>query len=538
MLQRRWAMRNLLVAGVAVLVVSAVASGEIPQVMAYQGRVTDNAGNPMPDGNYPMQFRVYDNATGSGDPLWDSGTHSVGVSNGVFSVMLGQPPHPALALDFAQDYWLLVTFDGENQTPLRPLGSAGYAYMASGLVPGTQVSGEVASGLGAAIAGVNSATAPDASGLRGSAVGGAGVTHGVYAVSNSTDGDGLFARATAVAGQTYGVYAQSLSPSGTGVLGQTPATTGHTTGVRGESNSPDGTGVWGVASSVTGWNYGVFGETSSSAGDGVHGEASATAGDAFGGYFASASTSGRGVSGYAWAATGTTFGVYGESLSSNGRGVYGRASANTGDTYGVYGRNSATVGAGVMGVTDTHAGLDTSWCHGVWGQAGGDVCDVGCGVYYTAGLAGTGYKSCVVKTSQGPTLLYCQESPECWFEDFGEEQLMKGRAHVELDPLFLETVTIDESNPMRVFVQLRDDCRGTYVKPGTRGFDVVELQGGTSSARFAYRVAAKRRGFEEKRLDFFQPGTADPYLYPELRGRELRELDEERAGTKERQPVE
>jgi hypothetical protein len=132
-----------------------------------------------------------------------------------------------------------------------------------------------------------------------------------------------------------------------------------------------------------------------------------------------------------------------------------------------------------------------------------------------------------VKTSQGPTLLYCQESPENWFEDFGEGQLINGRAHIELDPLFLETVTIDEANPMKVFVQPQDmGCKGLAAMPGTTGFDVGELWGGTSNSVFTYRVVAKRKGFEAKRLDYCKAAETDSYLYPELREKLLWEHGE------------
>ena len=124
----------------------------------------------------------------------------------------------------------------------------------------------------------------------------------------------------------------------------------------------------------------------------------------------------------------------------------------------------------------------------------------------------------MVRTSQGPTLLYCQESPECWFEDFGEAQLVNRRAHIDLDPLFLETVTVDAADPTKVFVQPQDlSCKGLAVIPGATGFDVGELLGGTSNSPFTYRVVAKRKGFETKRLDYCKAGEDDPYLYPELR---------------------
>jgi hypothetical protein len=99
-----------------------------------------------------------------------------------------------------------------------------------------------------------------------------------------------------------------------------------------------------------------------------------------------------------------------------------------------------------------------------------------------------------------------------------------------LDPLFLETVTVDEDDPLNVFLQPQDpNCRGLAAVPGTSGFDAVELFGGSSNGWFSYRVVAKRKGFEDKRLDYCKAAETDSYLYPELREKELREHEEERA---------
>jgi hypothetical protein len=179
---------------------------------------------------------------------------------------------------------------------------------------------------------------------------------------------------------------------------------------------------------------------------------------------------------------------------------------------GVEGRVAPTANhdyRGVAGFATGGSGVN----YGVYGSASGGGTNIG--VYYSGGLAGTGTKSCVVKTSKGPTLLYCQESPENWFEDFGEGQLVNGRAHVVLDQLFLETVTIDAVYPMKVFVQPEGDCKGVYVSKGTDGFDVIELNQGRSNVPFSYRVVAKRKGFENRRLDYTKAGENDPYLYPD-----------------------
>jgi hypothetical protein len=672
-------MRRVFIAAVLSLLAVGSAFAEIPLVMGYQGRVTDDSGNPVADGSYIVMLRVYDAETG-GTELWNSNNQWVQVSAGVFSILLGESPQPALNLAFDQDYWLLVTFDGEDQTPRRRLASVGYAYMASGLVPGTEVSGSIAGGAmkvinteptgwSCGVWGETSSPGGDgvfgrATATAGSAWGTGGISHstgggGVYGIADavtgrnwggwfssaSDSGIGVYGEATATSGETYGVYGvsscfagrgvyggaigygvygeaslygvygvshstvigygvrgeasasmgdtygvrgQSASTQGTGVYGRASATTGGTyglygvsssaggTGVYGQSNAygvygvsygAGGTGVHGYAPSGTGYTYGVRGESASTWGKGVHGEASATTGGTYGGSFENCSTSGGGVRALANATAGTTYGVHATSFSTSGTGVYG-----SGDAYGVYGKGDSMYGTGVYGEGWATAVHGRAYTHGMLGEAtrqsgaswGGEFRSSspsgtgvsgwatatsgapvgvyglnsstagGFAVYSSGDFAASGSKSCVVRTSQGPTLLYCQESPECWFEDFGEGQLADGKAHVVLDPLFLETVRIDDANPVKVFVQPDDpDCKGIAVVRGTAGFDVIELSGGTSSGTFAYRVVAKRKGFETKRLDFCEAAKTDPYLYAELREKQLRQLEEERARMKE-----
>ncbi|MGC8798350.1 MAG: hypothetical protein ACP5PK_06810, partial [candidate division WOR-3 bacterium] len=41
----------------------------IPRMLSYQGRLTDTLGNPVPDSNYQLIFRLYTRETG-GSPFW------------------------------------------------------------------------------------------------------------------------------------------------------------------------------------------------------------------------------------------------------------------------------------------------------------------------------------------------------------------------------------------------------------------------------------------------------------------------------------
>jgi len=95
-------------------------------------------------------------------------------------------------------------------------------------------------------------------------------------------------------------------------------------------------------------------------------------------------------------------------------------------------------------------------------------------------MVATGSKPARVKLDDGTSVrFFCEESAELYFTGYGEARLAGGRAHIELDPVFMQTVTIDDCHPIKVSVQVEDDCAGVYMTNKTEtGFDVVELQGG------------------------------------------------------------
>jgi hypothetical protein len=387
-------MKLVLIALAALVLLPESALAEIPQVIGYQGKVTDNSGNPVADGSWPMRFRLYDSQSG-GSLLWDSGTHATATSGGIFNVMLGESPHSPLTLVFDQDYWLLVTFDGEDQTPRRRLGSVGYAYMASGLVPGTQVIGSIsnASIPAAAILGGNTAGGYLPCGLWGTSISGAGVygtaegstqwNFGLYGRSYSTQGDGIHGTASATTGAAYGGFFESASTSGRGLYAQATATSGLTYGLYGRSLSTVGRGVYGVADAATGTNYGVVGQTESPRGMGVYGLANSPQGTAYAVQGVTHADSGCGVYGVAdatWSlaypygvygvsnshpysigvcgetttSTGVTSGVYGSTVSTQGRGVLGEALGTSGTNYGLYGQTWSGDGYGGYFAGDVH----------------------------------------------------------------------------------------------------------------------------------------------------------------------------------------
>ena len=121
---------SVLIVGSLVLALSQSAIADIPTTISYQGKVTETGGTPVPDGAYSMQFSIHDAVTG-GSELWNSGAMPVHIVGGIFNILLGESPQPAIELPFDQDYWLGVVVESDVQGPRQPLGSVGYANMAS-----------------------------------------------------------------------------------------------------------------------------------------------------------------------------------------------------------------------------------------------------------------------------------------------------------------------------------------------------------------------------------------------------------------------
>jgi len=275
----------------------------------------------------------------------------------------------------------------------------------------------------------------------------------------------------------------------------------------------------------------VAGATASPyAGDMIAGVATATLPFAVNGYSAQ---NGSGTWGEVLAGSTTAFsalqGVYGGSGAGAGAlgnyngtntantraGVYGVCSTPTAAVggAGVYGYNAIASGNMRMGVLGAYSGA--AYGLGVVGIGFGGGIPAGnnhiavvgwrannanySGYFNGNHVIANGVKSASVGTQWGNQLLYCQESPEVWFEDIGGGQLVNGECHIELDSIFLQVTVIDEEHPMRVFIQMEGECEDVYVVKGETGFTVKEKNGGNSNTSFSYRIVAKRVNFQDHR---------------------------------------
>jgi hypothetical protein len=183
-------------------------------------------------------------------------------------------------------------------------------------------------------------------------------------------------------------------------------------------------------------------------------------------------------------------GVFGESVRADGVFGYGAIAGvkGIGNDIGVHGESLN--GVGVFGRTGDPAN-----------QIPGKLAGFFVGRVFVVGpfTVFGGPKSAAVPHPDGShRLLYAMESPESWFEDFGEAKLSNGRAEVKLDPDFAAVV---KTATYHVFVTPYSDSNGLYVSHRSdNGFEVREQQGGKSNAPFSYRVIAKRKDVAEERL--------------------------------------
>ncbi|WP_320815257.1 hypothetical protein [Flavobacterium sp.] len=92
-----------------------------------------------------------------------------------------------------------------------------------------------------------------------------------------------------------------------------------------------------------------------------------------------------------------------------------------------------------------------------------------------------------------PRVMFCPEAPEVLFEDYGIGKLQNGEAFIELDKIVSKSLKIDESHPLKVFIQLEGECNGVFVTEKTKdGFKVKELNGGNNNISFSWHIVGNR----------------------------------------------
>ena len=258
----------------------------------------------------------------------------------------------------------------------------------------------------------------------------------------------------------------------------------------------------GIRGDCTGTGFGMYGVSIDSGGTGVRGLAEKAVG----------------VHGITNGIAATSFGVLGEATKDGGTGV--RAKATTGvavyatsNDWGVFGRGGR---AGVEGVTLKKDGIAV-WGHTL-GIVGAWAAKYEGPVYVQGDHTVTGIKSAAVPFPDGTLRrLYSHESPESWFEDFGEARVVRGKAEVKLRADFAAVI----KGPYHVFLTPHGASNGLYVAARRRRAFLIREQGrGTSSLTFSYRIVAHRRDIAAPRMARVQvpPSPKRPAI-PEEPGR-------------------
>jgi len=348
------------------------------------------------------------------------------------------------------------------------VGVAGHggATNATGVIGfGGGTSGQGVAGIGA------SGTGPGIVGVGGN-----------FGASNNADGVQGFANGTG-----GGVVGHGGGSNGTGLLGFGGAANGQ--GVAGIGNGT-GPGIVGVGGNFVATNNA----------DGVRGFASGTGTGVFG---QGGGTNGVGVIGTSTSGTG----VYGStSGAGNVAGLYGTSST----TYGIIGNTTAAGYSGLTGITSTP---------GVAALAASSTTTAAYAAYFTGTTVvqgnfyvvknpdgtGGGKFAAVAHADGSYRGVYCTESPEPWFEDFGEGKVVNGRVDVPLDPEFAALIHTDTYH---VFLTAHSDQHLHVPQRTPTGFSVAMTtvgagQGAATAAAeqtFSWRVVGKRKDIAGTRL--------------------------------------
>jgi outer membrane protein OmpA-like peptidoglycan-associated protein len=275
----------------------------------------------------------------------------------------------------------------------------------------------------------------------------------------------------------YGVVGATGSP---GVFN---STSNYGSGILGLGGNADGIGVLGVGNNI---DYKTSIPLSNGVGSYPMGAGLAGIGSPFGTYSVGMSTSGVGVLG---GGTGlkpiVPAGGAGVSGSSYNIGVSGFAVAST------VSNPELSRWGGYFEYKSANSFAGTTL---VYSYLAGRLYDAPSTSNIYVGIASSGVKSTIVKDDEGKRrLLFCTESPEVLFQDFGAGQLKSGTTHIDLESLLTRSIRVDEKHPLKVFIQLEGECNGVFVtNKSAKGFDVKELQGGKSDVPFTWQIVASR----------------------------------------------
>jgi hypothetical protein len=485
-------------------------NSQVPQLINYQGLLTNDAGEVI-TGARSVQFLIYNDAT-AGSLLW-SETQNVDVEDGLFNTLLGSVVPIPYELFEESERYLAMKVEADNEMlPRQRLTSVAYAFQSKNThLVNFQYLPEN-DGL------VNQAEDPVswyklkdipsdfADGTDDVGSGGSGITQinggtGISVTNPSgptTTLDLDMGHGNGInADMVDGSHASDFAPSSHGHLGdvwiESSQTTEPVLQISGDvpwsnpvlsvTNQNNGPAVWG---------------TNMSTGTGLVGQSLNGVGVAGQGY---SSFGVQGMSETSYGVRGSSISGFGGFFSSNNDhydvelgGSIGRINTDHSD------ENSELIlssNADVSVRLDNDGGEDHSFI--IVNSSGSGVFAVD----ESGNMAATGTKNAKVNSVPfGERLVYCLESPEVWFEDFGKATLDEAEVEVVFEDIFASLVNLEFEYHVFLTPQAQEPVLLFITQKTSSGFKVkgAGLDGTSVKCDFDYRIVAKRLGYENERL--------------------------------------
>jgi hypothetical protein len=121
-------MKHIIYSVVVLLLIIFVSNiqAQIPRIISYQGMLLGSNEQPVPEGQYKLTFKIYNEAN---NLLWTEVHNQVFIGGGMFTVFLGsQTP---LSIPFDKPYFLAIQVGSDPEMQQRiPITSSAYAIRA------------------------------------------------------------------------------------------------------------------------------------------------------------------------------------------------------------------------------------------------------------------------------------------------------------------------------------------------------------------------------------------------------------------------